>query len=290
MYNAFQHYEQDFHQWIDAGFPEINPLSRDFLEYLKREDAPRKLWRHQQEAVYRTVYSYELLQIKNVLLNIVTGGGKTAIIGAVISWLKICHEIHKFLILCPNTIVRDRIEDDFADASVFRNFAFLPPGTEHFTNELGLHILASGSSPQGILDNGIVLGNIHQLYESNISGQRNLAYIMNYVEELAVFNDEAHNTPADEYDRTLFALSPRCKFRLDTTATPDRADGETPDSKMIFEYTIADAQAEVPPIIKASWYISRNLLRFSLRIQTRTPASAVPLTRWMRNSRKSRKA
>jgi superfamily II DNA or RNA helicase len=251
VHNAFLHHEQDLRQWVDAGFPDINPLSRDFLEYLKRENAPRKLWRHQQESVYRAVYAYELLQTKGILLNIVTGGGKTAIIGAIISWLKICHNIHKFLVLCPNTIVRDRIEDDFADASVFRNFAFLPPGTEHYTNELGLHILEAGASPQGILDNGVVLGNIHQLYESNINGRRNLACIMNYVEHLAIFNDEAHNTPAEEYDRTLFALSPKCRFRLDTTATPDRADGKTPDTKMIFEYSIADAQSEVPPIIKS---------------------------------------
>jgi superfamily II DNA or RNA helicase len=251
MHNAFLQYERDFGRWVDAGFPEINPLSRDFLAHLKREDAPRKLWRHQQESVYRAVYAYELLQIKDLLLNIVTGGGKTAIIGAIISWLKVCHDIHKFLILCPNTIVRDRIEDDFADATVFRNFAFLPPGTEHYTNELGLHVLEAGSTPQGILDSGIILGNIHQLYQSNINGQRNLACIMNYVEHLAVFNDEAHNTPAEEYDRTLFALSPKCRFRLDTTATPDRADGKTPDTKMIYEYTIADAQSEVPPIIKS---------------------------------------
>lgn len=251
MYNAFLRYEQDFKQWIDAGFPEINPLSRDFLEHLGRDDVTRKLWRHQLESIYRTVYAYELLHMKDILLNIVTGGGKTAIIGAIIAWLKVCHDIHKFLILCPNTIVRDRLEDDFVDAKVFRDFEFLPPGTEHYTNELGLHILEAGSSPQGILDNGIVLGNIHQLYQSNISGKRNLAYIMNYVEQLAIINDEAHNTPAAEYDSTLFALSPKCKFRLDTTATPDRADGKSPDTKMIFEYTIADAQSEVPPIIKS---------------------------------------
>jgi len=251
MYNAFLRHEQAFKEWVDAGFPDINPLSRDFLEHLRREDAPRKLWHHQRESVYRAVYAYELLQIKDILLNIVTGGGKTATIGAIISWLKLCHDIHKFLILCPNTIVRDRLEDDFADAKVFREFEFLPPGTEHFTNELGLHILEAGASPQGILENGIVLGNIHQLYQSNISGKRNLAFIMNYVEQLAIFNDEAHNTPAAEYDGTLFALSPKCKFRLDTTATPDRADGKTPDTKMVFEYTIADAQSEVPPIIKS---------------------------------------
>lgn len=247
MYNAFLRYEQDFRQWVDAGFPEISPLSRDFLEHIRHDDAPRKLWRHQLESVYRTVYAYELLQIKDILLNIVTGGGKTATIGATISWLKVCHNIHKFLVLCPNTIVRDRLEDDLADAKVFREFGFLPPGTEHYTNELGLHILEAGSSPQGILENGIVLGNIHQMYQSNISGRRNLAFMMNYVEQLAIFNDEAHNTPAEEYDNTLFALSSKCKFRLDTTATPDRADGKSPDTKMIYEYAIADAQSEVPP-------------------------------------------
>lgn len=111
--------------------------------------------------------------------------------------------------------------------------------------------MESGAGPQGILENGILLGNIQQLYQSNISGQRNLVYIIRNVEELAIFNDEAHNTPAPEYDNVLFTLAKKSRFRLDTTATPDRADGKTPDSKMIFEYGITDAQAEVPPIIKS---------------------------------------
>lgn len=251
MYNFFARYEQDFKEWVQAGYPNTNPLTRDFLEHLADPDLPGKLWRHQNESVLRTVYAYELLHEKKLLLNIVTGGGKTAIIGAVIAWLKVCHDLHKFLVLCPNTIVADRLEDDFKDAKVFRNFAFFPPGCEHFTNELGLHRMEPGSAPQGIRDNGIVLGNIHQLYQSNINGQRNLAQLMIHAEELAVFNDEAHNTPAAEYDNLLYALSPKVRFRLDTTATPDRADGRTPDSQMIFEYSITDAQAEVPPIIKS---------------------------------------
>lgn len=251
MYNAFLKYEQDFKAWINSNYPDVNPLTRDFLQHLTNPDQPRRLWRHQLESVQRIIYSYELLQMKNLLLSVVTGGGKTAIIGSVISWLKLCHNIHKFLILCPNTIVRDRLEDDFTDSRVFRNFSFFPSGSKHFTNELGLHLLEPGSTPQGILENGIILGNIHQLYQSNISGQRNLSYIMNYLEDVAVFNDEAHNTPAAEYDNVLFALATKSKFRLDTTATPDRADGKTPDSKMIFEYAIADAQSEVPPIIKS---------------------------------------
>jgi len=251
MHNHFLRYERDFEEWKNADFPDVSPLTKDFIEHIRRPDQKRHLWEHQEKALLRTIYAYELLQIKESLLNIVTGGGKTAIIGSVIAWLKVCHDIHKFMVICPNTIVRDRLEDDFKEAKVFRDFEFFPPGCEHFTNELGLHVMQPNSSPQGILENGIVLGNIHQLYQSTTSGKRNLAFIMNYVEKVAVFNDEAHNTPAPEYDSVLFALSRKSKFRLDTTATPDRADGKSPDSRMIYEYAIEDAQAEVPPIIKS---------------------------------------
>jgi len=251
MYYYFAPYEQDFREWWQSrDFHDVNPLTRDFLLHITRSDAPRKLWRHQEEALMRSVYAYELLQERELLLNIVTGGGKTAIIGSVIAWLKVCHGINKFVLLCPNTIVRDRLEDDFKEAKVFRDFSFFPAGTEHFTNDLGLHVMQPGSSPQGIRDNGVILGNIHQMYESNTNGKRNLAVLMNSDEKIAVFNDEAHNTPAAEYDNTLFTLKQISKFRLDTTATPDRADGQSPDTKMIFEYGIHDAQAEVPPIIK----------------------------------------
>jgi hypothetical protein len=41
---------------------------------------PRPLWPHQQQGFLRAVYTYEILYWKNELLNIVTGGGKTAII------------------------------------------------------------------------------------------------------------------------------------------------------------------------------------------------------------------
>jgi type III restriction enzyme len=252
MYHSFAPYEQDFREWrADRTYPDVSPLTRDFVLHITRPDAPRRLWRHQEEALMRVIYASELLQWNELLLNIVTGGGKTAIIGAVIAWLKVCHDLHKFLLLCPNTIVRDRLEDDFRDAKVFRDFGFLPPGTEHYTNQLGLHVMQPGGGPQGIRDSGVVLGNIHQLYQSNISGQRNLAVLMNADENIAVFNDEAHNTPAAEYDSTLFAVKRISRFRLDTTATPDRADGKAPDTRMIFEYGITDAQAEVPPIIKS---------------------------------------
>jgi superfamily II DNA or RNA helicase len=251
MYYAFAPYEQDFQAWRDSqDFPQVSAQTRDFLSHLTRPDAPRRLWRHQEEALLRAVYAYELLGWDELLLNIVTGGGKTAVIGTAIAWLKLCHGLHKFILLCPNTIVRDRLEDDFKGEKIFRDFGFFPENSEHYLKELTLHVMQPEAGPQGIRDHGIVLGNIQQLYQFNISGQRNLAVLMNDNEKVAIFNDEAHNTPAAEFENTLFALKCISKFRLDTTATPDRADGRTPDSKMIFEYGIADAQAETPPIIK----------------------------------------
>ncbi|RIK71943.1 hypothetical protein DCC62_21065 [candidate division KSB1 bacterium] len=251
MHNLFALYEQDFNAWwASREFPQVSAQTRDFLSHLTRPDAPRRLWRHQEEALMRAVYAYELLGWDELLLNIVTGGGKTAVIGAAIAWLKLCHDLHKFILLCPNTIVRDRLEDDFKGEKIFRDFGFFSESSEHYLKELTLHVMETKVGPQGIRDHGIVLGNIQQLYQFNISGQRNLAVLMNDNDKIAIFNDEAHNTPAVEYDSALYALKRLAKFRLDTTATPDRADGRTPDSKMIFEYGITDAQAEAPPIIK----------------------------------------
>ena len=52
---------------------------------------------------------------------------------------------------------------------------------------------------------------------------------------------------SSEYVMMDYQITP---VPMDTTATPDRADGKSPDSRMIIEYTIEDAQAEIPPIIK----------------------------------------
>ena len=148
MYHSFAPYEQDFREWwASRTYLDVNPLTRDFLLHITRPDAPRHLWQHQEEALIRVIYASELLQWNELLLNIVTGGGKTAIIGAVVAWLKVCHDLHKFLLLCPNTIVRDRLEDDFRDAQVLRDFGFFPPGTEHYTNQLGLHVMQPGGGP-----------------------------------------------------------------------------------------------------------------------------------------------
>ena len=50
--------------------------------------------------------------------------------------------------------------------------------------------MEAGSKPQGMLEAGIILGNIQQLYSTNTGGKRNLAYIQEFVGDIAIFNEK----------------------------------------------------------------------------------------------------
>ena len=197
----------------------------------------------------RILYSHEILGkaelgADGLLLNIVTGGGKTAVIAAVIAWLRTAIGIQKFVMLCPNLIVRDRLQDDFQNGKVFKDRDLLPEGT-YRPEDFALTTLGSGEEGgwASLLGASVILGNIHQFYQSNKSGQSNLSALMNGP-EFALFNDEAHNSPAPEWEQTLTQMREKTVLRVDTTATPDRADGRTPDSDMIFEYGVTDALSD----------------------------------------------
>jgi superfamily II DNA or RNA helicase len=260
--DAFAPYQEDFEAWRYDGFPGITEASRDYLDYLTGPGHPRPLWAHQQEGFLRSVYAYEVLDWKNQLLNIVTGGGKTAVIATTIAWLRLCHEVRSFLILAPNTIVRQRLAEDFRVGKVFSDFHLLPPHRGHLVDELGLTILGQSRGPQSMLESGVILGNIQQLYSRNGELNRNLAFLLIHLGKLAVFNDEAHNTPAPEYTRVLLLLRSNQVFRLDTTATPDRADGQNPDSDMIYHYGIPQALAD--GIIKTTVVYQPDIKRVDL--------------------------
>ncbi|MGI6381580.1 MAG: DEAD/DEAH box helicase [Anaerolineae bacterium] len=196
------------------------------------------------------VYAHEILGkaelgLDGLLLNIVTGGGKTAVIATVVAWLRIAHNVQKFVMLCPNLIVRDRLEEDFEEGRVFKDRDLLPEWSNLCPKDFVLTTLGGGKEGgwASLFSATVVLGNIHQFYLSNKSGQSNLSALMNGP-DFALFNDEAHNSPAPEYDETLRRMRDKVVLRLDTTATPDRADGKTPDSDMIYEYSVVDALAD----------------------------------------------
>jgi type III restriction enzyme len=255
MFNQFSKHEDAFRDWRRDGMPGLKADSYKYIEFLTSADdeqaaRPGTLWPHQWESFLRVVYAHEILGKAEIgpdglLLNIVTGGGKTAVIAAVVAWLRIAHNVQKFVMLCPNLIVRDRLEDDFESGKVFKDRDLLPPWTAYHADDFILTTLGSGKEGgwASLLSASIVLGNIHQFYLSNKSGQSNLSALMNGP-QFALFNDEAHNSPAPEYDATLKRMREKVVLRVDTTATPDRADGKAPDSEMIYEYGVTDALAD----------------------------------------------
>lgn len=255
MFNRFARYEDDFRDWRRDGMPGLMVDSYKYIEFLTSSDddqAPRPgtLWQHQWESFLRVIYAHEILGktelgADGLLLNIVTGGGKTAVIAAVIAWLRIAHNVQKFVMLCPNLIVRDRLEEDFEGGKVFKDRDLLPGWSNLHQADFSLTTLGSGKEGgwASLFGASVILGNIHQFYLSNKSGQSNLSALMNGP-EFALFNDEAHNSPAPEYYATLQRMRENVILRLDTTATPDRADGKAPDSDMIYEYGVTDALAE----------------------------------------------
>ena len=253
MFNEFAKYEENFRAWRRDGWPGLKPDSSNYIEFLSSKENPKKsrnLWDHQWDAFLRVVYAHEILGKAEIgeeglLLNVVTGGGKTAIIAAVIAWLRIACGVQKFVLLCPNLIVRDRLEDDFQNGKVFRDRDLLPSWASCRADDFALTTLGSGKEGgwSSLLSAQVILGNIHQLYQNKPGGQSNLAALMNGP-KFAVFNDEAHNSPAPKYEETLLRMREKIALRLDTTATPDREDGQTPDSDMIYEYNVTDALAE----------------------------------------------
>lgn len=251
MQYFFKQHEENFEEWRRSGYKGIPDSAIDFLKFINSNHFKPKieLWNEKQwkkvqvEAIERCVYSFEILGEKDLLTNIVTGGGKTTIIGAMIAYMMIVHDQSKFLVLTPNTIVRSRLVDEFDPTSefyVYDRFPFFFNSYEPLKNRLSLHIMKAGESSAGVRSGNILISNIHQLYEKT----DNWKVLSDNIDSLVIFNDEAHNTKADKYNELINKLKPKRFFRLDTTATPDRLDGLHPDSKMVFVYNIAEAMRD----------------------------------------------
>lgn len=255
MRDAFLPHLSDFNDWVESHFQPSQDLTQAYLRFLADpldELEPREggLWKHQWNALLRVIYSREVMRRDfwedGLLLNVVTGGGKTALIAATMVWQRLTYDVNRFLILCPNLIVRDRLEADFRGGKVFTDRSLIPPDAPFSADTFALTTLggASSASASDLFGSNVVLANIHQFYSKSKTGQANLwALFGAQSTPFAIFNDEAHNSPAPEYDRTLAGLREHegYSFRLDTTATPDRADGRAPDSSMIYEYDIPAA-------------------------------------------------
>src|SRR3989304_3062852 len=99
MQYVFGPHEKNFEQWCLDGFPGLPHGGAEFLRNLNAPNFNPPLWKHQAVAVKRSVYAFEQLNLEDLLLKIVTGGGKTVIIAAMIAYLRIVHNINQFQLL-----------------------------------------------------------------------------------------------------------------------------------------------------------------------------------------------
>ena len=95
-------------------------------------------------------------------------------IAATMVWLRLAHDVQRFLILCPNLIVRDRLEADFRGGRVFLERDLIPPGAIVSAEDFALTTLGGDSRAKAsdLFGANVVLANIHQFYRSSATGRQ----------------------------------------------------------------------------------------------------------------------
>jgi len=165
------------------------------------------------------------------VLKMATGAGKTKVLSLLIAW-SFFHKLYEadstlsrnFLVIAPNIIVLDRLRADFDGLKIFFNDPVLPPNGADGRNwrddfQITLHIQ---DDVRIVRDTGnIFLTNIHRVFLGDVrdpsledddlrdyfladafgnkpvgkttDSKTDLGEIIREVQELAVFNDEAHH-------------------------------------------------------------------------------------------------
>ena len=212
--------ELQFNEWkSNPHFPNITDngsrlKAEHFVRIIKENNFNPSLYKHQQLAILNIIYSFEIEKDSDVLLDIVTGGGKTVIMAGILAYFWQVYGIKKFLILTPNTIVRERVKDDFEISSseyAYNKFAFFVNGDRKAPDQITTSVLRDRSNAQSVISANIVIANIHQLYE----GKDALDILIKQKVPLVILNDEAHNAAADQYREVLKLLREQTFARVD---------------------------------------------------------------------------
>lgn len=214
------------------------------------------------------------------VLKMATGAGKTKVLSLLIAW-SFFHKLYEpasdlsrnFLVIAPNIIVLDRLRADLDGLKIFFNDPVLPDNGHAGQNwrddfQLTLHIQ---DDVRVVRDTGnLFLTNIHRVFLSDIpapslededlrdyfldpfgptpSGKTtdshtDLGEIVREVEELAIFNDEAHHIhnpkmawfkSIQDIHHRMLQKNSRLALQVDVTATPRH------DNGAIFVQTVSD--------------------------------------------------
>lgn len=227
------------------------------------------------------------------VVKMATGAGKTKVLSLLIAW-SYFHKLYEansslsrnFLLIAPNIIVLDRLRTDFDGLKIFFNDPILPDNGHRGCNwrddfQVVLHIQDDVRivRPTG----NIFLTNIHRVYLGDVAepsledddlrsyfldpfgpkpsgkttdSKTDLGEIVRDIEELAVFNDEAHHIHDNrlawfqciqDIHHRLLQKDLKLSIQVDVTATPRH------DNGAIFVQTVSDY-----PLVEA---IAQNVVK-----------------------------
>ncbi|MDP1589742.1 MAG: DEAD/DEAH box helicase family protein, partial [Prosthecobacter sp.] len=215
------------------------------------------------------------------VLKMATGAGKTKVLSLLIAW-SFFHKLYEadstlsrnFLVIAPNIIVLDRLRADFDGLKIFFNDPVLPDNGHEGRNwrddfQLTLHIQDDVRVTREV--GNIFLTNIHRVFMTDVEeptledddlrdyflsdafgekpkgkttdSKTDLGEIVREIEELAVFNDEAHHIhnpkmawfkSIQDIHHKMLQKEGRLTLQIDVTATPRH------DSGAIFVQTVCD--------------------------------------------------
>ena len=214
------------------------------------------------------------------VLKMATGAGKTKVLSLLIAW-SYFHKLYEsdsrlarnFLLIAPNIIVLDRLRHDFDGLYIFFNDPILPDNGFNGHNwrddfQITLHIQ---DDVRVVRETGnLFLTNIHRVYLGDVpepslededlrnyfldpfgpkpagkttDSKTDLGEIVREIDELAVFNDEAHHIhdprmawfkSIQDIHHRMLQKDGRLALQVDVTATPRRNNGD------IFVQTVSD--------------------------------------------------
>ena len=214
------------------------------------------------------------------VLKMATGAGKTKVLSLLIAW-SFFHKLYEegselsrnFLVIAPNIIVLDRLRADFDGLRIFFNDPVLPVNGHEGRNwrddfQLTLHIQ---DDVRVVRDVGnLFLTNVHRVFLSDVpdpsledddlsnyflapfgprpsgrttDSKTDLGEIVREIEELAIFNDEAHHIhnpkmawfkSIQNIHHRMLQKDERLALQVDLTATPRH------DNGAIFVQTVSD--------------------------------------------------
>lgn len=227
------------------------------------------------------------------VVKMATGAGKTKVLSLLIAWCYF-HKLYEtdsglarnFLLIAPNIIVLDRLRADFDGLRIFFNDPVLPDNGHAGRNwrddfQIALHIQDDVRivRPTG----NLFLTNIHRVYLGEVpepsledddlrdyflapfgakpvgkttDSKTDLGEIVREIDELAVFNDEAHHIhdsrlawfqSIQDIHHQLLQKDLRLAIQIDVTATPRH------DNGAIFVQTVSDY-----PLVEA---IAQNVVK-----------------------------